>query len=79
MSLQKAKVDRAAAHDSKNTPRERWRRAVFLIGRLQDGNKFLRAAGMVADAEQKHLETQHWLELVDEWVSFHSRHKRSQR
>lgn len=65
-NLTDSKVDRTAAYDNKNSPRERWRRAVFLVGRLQDGNRILRASGIHADAEEKHLETQHWLELVDE-------------
>ncbi|KAF8078714.1 hypothetical protein FPV67DRAFT_74353 [Lyophyllum atratum] len=63
------KVDRAAALDGKNSPRTRWKRAAFLAGRLRDGNRMLEESGYHADAEQKHLETQHWLELIDGLVS----------
>ncbi|KAF9462147.1 hypothetical protein BDZ94DRAFT_1166419 [Collybia nuda] len=63
----KPKVDRAAAYHGKNSPRERWKRAAFLVGRLLDADSALKTPGVhQVDAEQKHLETQHWLELVDE-------------
>ncbi|PSR75871.1 hypothetical protein PHLCEN_2v8785 [Hermanssonia centrifuga] len=59
-------VDRNAAIEGKNTARERWRRAIFLALRLQDGNQML-ADNRVEDADvaRKYLETQHWLELID--------------
>ena len=60
------KVDRDAAADGKNTARERWRRAIFLTLRLQDGNTMLVDERVQhADAARKFLETQHWLELID--------------
>ena len=59
-------VDRDAATDGRNTARERWRRAIFLTLRLQDGNQMLADDGVQdADAARKYLETQHWLELID--------------
>lgn len=59
-------MDRDAATQGKNTARERWRRAIFLTLRLQDGNTML-ADDRVQheDAARKYLETQHWLELID--------------
>ncbi|THH33523.1 hypothetical protein EUX98_g664 [Antrodiella citrinella] len=62
------KVDRDAAHRGDNSPRQRWRRAAFLIGRLGDGNAMLSHSGQAEHAkgaDRKHLETQHWLELID--------------
>jgi len=60
------KVDRDAADKGNNAPRNRWRRAAFLVGRLEDGNEMLTRGGdMHSDAARKHLETQHWLELID--------------
>lgn len=60
------KVDRDAADQGKNTPRDRWRRAAFLVGRLEDGNEMLTRSGeLYSEAARKHLETQHWLELID--------------
>ncbi|KAH8102545.1 hypothetical protein BXZ70DRAFT_788830 [Cristinia sonorae] len=60
------KVDRDAADRGDNSPRQRWRRAVFLLSRLEDGNEMLSQSGAdYADAARKHLETQHWLELID--------------
>lgn len=59
-------VDRNAALQGKNTARERWRRAIFLAMRLQDGNRMLTDAGIQDNgAAKKFLETQHWLELID--------------
>lgn len=65
-ALTPLQVDRNAAEQGKNTARERWRRAIFLALRLQDGNQMLADVG-VADngAAKKFLETQHWLELID--------------
>jgi len=62
------KVDRNAASRGDNDPRQRWHRAVFLIGQLEDGNEMLahpEAGEQYEDASRKHLETQHWLELID--------------
>jgi len=47
------------------TPRERWRRATFLIGQLKFKNDMLRDNGVQVEAQEKHLEAQHWLELID--------------
>ncbi|KAI0080309.1 hypothetical protein K474DRAFT_1590167, partial [Panus rudis PR-1116 ss-1] len=59
-------VDRNAAEEGKNEPKERWRRALFLLGRLEDGNQMLAQTGDEhAEAARKHLETQHWLEMID--------------
>ncbi|RPD81910.1 hypothetical protein L226DRAFT_450567, partial [Lentinus tigrinus ALCF2SS1-7] len=61
-------VDRDAAEQGKNTSRERWKRAAFLAGRLQDGNDMMLQDGESlahTEAARKHLETQHWLELID--------------
>ncbi|CAL1695249.1 unnamed protein product [Somion occarium] len=59
-------IDRQGAEGEKNRPRDRWRRAVFLLGRMEDGNQMLAKTGVEnADAVRKHLETQHWLELID--------------
>ncbi|KAI0673410.1 hypothetical protein C8Q78DRAFT_968069 [Trametes maxima] len=60
------KVDRNAAEEGKNTTRDRWRRSIFLAGRLQDGNDMLsKGQSNHPEAARKHLETQHWLELID--------------
>ncbi|KAF7799268.1 hypothetical protein EIP86_010500 [Pleurotus ostreatoroseus] len=60
------KVDREAAKQGRNQARERWRRAIFLTLRLQDGNQMLDDGKVLdADAARKYLETQHWLELID--------------
>jgi hypothetical protein len=32
---------------------------------LQDKNDMLKEEGVDTDAEEKYLETQHWLELID--------------
>ncbi|KAF8168200.1 hypothetical protein B0H34DRAFT_50830 [Crassisporium funariophilum] len=61
----KLAVDRNAALDGKNSPKERWRRAAFMIAQLKDKNDMLSSNGVKVDAEDKHLETQHWLELID--------------
>ncbi|TFK92774.1 hypothetical protein K466DRAFT_479925, partial [Polyporus arcularius HHB13444] len=61
-------VDRDAAAEGKNTSRDRWKRAAFLAGRLQDGNDVVGQEGdnvVHSEAARKHLETQHWLELID--------------
>ncbi|KAF9015071.1 hypothetical protein BDQ17DRAFT_13607 [Cyathus striatus] len=63
----KLSVDRTAAQNGKNSARDRWRRAAYFAARLQDRNSMLDSIGVHnVDAEEKHLETQHWLELVDD-------------
>ncbi|OBZ79439.1 hypothetical protein A0H81_00828 [Grifola frondosa] len=60
------KVDRTAAEEGKNEKRERWRRGIFLAARLQDGDDMhSKSDDQNIDAVRKHLETQHWLELID--------------
>ncbi|KAH9947146.1 hypothetical protein B0H21DRAFT_778771 [Amylocystis lapponica] len=60
------KIGRDAAEDGKNEHRERWHRAAFLASRLQDGDAVVSGTSTQdEDATRKHLETQHWLELVD--------------
>ncbi|KAK7050871.1 hypothetical protein VNI00_004983 [Paramarasmius palmivorus] len=65
----KLKVGRTAADEGKNSPRERWERAIFFAAQLRDGNAMLKDDHEMNEKEiaevQKHLETQHWLELVD--------------
>ncbi|OSC99473.1 hypothetical protein PYCCODRAFT_1373152, partial [Trametes coccinea BRFM310] len=59
-------VERDAAEEGKNDSRDRWRRSALLAGRLQDGDDMLSKGGEVhPEAARKHLETQHWLELID--------------
>ncbi|TFK41255.1 hypothetical protein BDQ12DRAFT_432311 [Crucibulum laeve] len=63
----KLAVVRAAASEGKNSPRQRWKRAAFLAVRLQDGNEMIgdSSDAQGINAEDKQLEAQHWLELVD--------------
>ena len=72
-------VGRKAAIEGKNDARARWRRNIFLAGRLEDGNSvpidplnppFFDAAGAEEGAlmPRKTMETQHWLELIDGYV-----------
>ncbi|ESK87256.1 iq calmodulin-binding motif protein [Moniliophthora roreri MCA 2997] len=65
----KFKVGRTAADRGKNSPRERWERAIFFASQLRDGNAVLKEDNEMSEEEiadvQKQLETQHWLELVD--------------
>ncbi|EEB87149.1 hypothetical protein MPER_15624, partial [Moniliophthora perniciosa FA553] len=62
-------LGREAADKGKNSPRERWERAIFFASQLRDGNAMLKGNNEMSEQEssevQKHLETQHWLELVD--------------
>lgn len=62
------KVGRMAAERGDNKSRDRWRRGVFFANRLQDGNFTLDGADLQPEENaqlEKHLETQHWLELID--------------
>ncbi|KAK7468805.1 hypothetical protein VKT23_003306 [Stygiomarasmius scandens] len=64
----KFKLERTDANKGKNSSRERWQRAGFYASRLRDENEVLNKADGSLDSNadvQKHLETQHWLELVD--------------
>ncbi|KAI0778456.1 hypothetical protein BD413DRAFT_466113 [Trametes elegans] len=59
-------VDRDAAEQGRNDSRDRWKRGAFLAGRLQDGDDMLsKGESSHPEAARKHLETQHWLELID--------------
>ena len=61
-------VDRDAAEQGKNTARDRWKRGASLASRLKDGNNMLTRTNTLDthnEATRKHLETQHWLELID--------------
>lgn len=72
-----------AADEGKNDPRSRWKRAVFLAARLQNGESIPSAEipdeGGVhpksklipreGEHKSKILETQHWLELIDGYAS----------
>lgn len=66
-------MERISANKNHNTPRQRWKRAGFFASRLNDGNKVMGDAGISQDethADLKYLETQHWLELIDGYVTF---------
>ena len=59
-------LDRDAAGRGENDPKRRWRRAVFFVNRIEDGNEAMAQYGtQYSEAARKHLETQHWLELID--------------
>lgn len=66
----RVQVNRDAALDGKNSPAKRWKRAAFFAGQLQYKNDMLKNEGIESDAEEKFLETQHWLELIDGCVFF---------
>lgn len=56
----------------KNDSRTRWKRAGFLVSRIQDKNTLYARDTSLGDTrsqEDKMLETQHWLELVDAYVN----------
>ncbi|EIW86802.1 hypothetical protein CONPUDRAFT_148852 [Coniophora puteana RWD-64-598 SS2] len=63
-------VDRQGADRGRNDPKTRWKRAAFLAARLQDDNSMYEkdTPEHGIPAEEKILETQHWLELVDAYV-----------
>ncbi|PPQ92698.1 hypothetical protein CVT25_014005 [Psilocybe cyanescens] len=61
----KLAVLRNAALDKSATPRQRWKRAAFFIAQLKFKNTMLSSNGVQVEAEEKHLETQHWLEMID--------------
>ncbi|KAG8691930.1 hypothetical protein FRC11_004859 [Ceratobasidium sp. 423] len=62
-----AKTNLQSAERGENDPKSRFRRAVFLAGRLQDGEALPSDQELEAlpNESSKMLETQHWLELVD--------------
>lgn len=60
-----------AVDKDRNDPRSRWKRAVFLAGRIEDGYALKsnhEALGIPSPQYTKTLETQHWLELIDPFV-----------
>ncbi|KAF5385440.1 hypothetical protein D9757_005361 [Collybiopsis confluens] len=63
------KVHRSSADAGKNSARDRWNRGAFFALRIRDGNDAMSPTDLTsADDEQrgeKHLEEQHWLELID--------------
>ncbi|KAH7340422.1 hypothetical protein B0J17DRAFT_318468 [Rhizoctonia solani] len=62
-----AKTNLRSAERGENDPKSRLRRAVFLAGRLQDGEALPSNQEFegLSDENSKMLETQHWLELID--------------
>ncbi|CAE6525112.1 unnamed protein product [Rhizoctonia solani] len=62
-----AKTNLQSAERGENDPKSRFRRAVFLAGRLQDGEALPSDQELEAPPNEssKMLETQHWLELID--------------
>ncbi|KAG2154757.1 hypothetical protein DEU56DRAFT_710959, partial [Suillus clintonianus] len=62
------KIDRRDADEGKNDPRTRWKRTGFLASRIQDKNTLYASNANLKGQmykDDKMLETQHWLELVD--------------
>ncbi|PPQ62769.1 hypothetical protein CVT24_000463 [Panaeolus cyanescens] len=62
-------ADRQHAFEGRNSPRARWRRAVHFAIMLRDRDTMLKNAGIDLETVDKHLETQHWLELIDGYAS----------
>ncbi|CAE6432773.1 unnamed protein product [Rhizoctonia solani] len=60
-----AQTNLQSAERGENDPKSRLRRAVFLAGRLQDGEALHSDHEGLPDENSKMLETQHWLELID--------------
>ncbi|GAB1517463.1 hypothetical protein RhiXN_01813 [Rhizoctonia solani] len=60
-----ARTNLRSAERGENDPKSRLRRAVFLAGRLQDGEALPSDHEGLPDKNSKMLETQHWLELID--------------
>ncbi|PBK77464.1 hypothetical protein ARMSODRAFT_284296 [Armillaria solidipes] len=64
------KMGRVAANRNENAPSERWKRNIFFASRLQDANNHLQESGVdKPQVKNKELEVQHWLELIDGYVS----------
>ncbi len=63
-------MGRIAANRNDNAPSERWKRSIFFASRLQDANNPLQQSGVdKPQVKKKELEVQHWLELIDGYVS----------
>ena len=66
-----AKTHREAAADGENDPKTRWRRALFMVKQLNNrddvvfGRRPDESVKESSPEEEKHLEAQHWLELID--------------
>ncbi|KAJ3857854.1 hypothetical protein EV368DRAFT_29319, partial [Lentinula lateritia] len=61
-------VHRASADAGKNSAKERWNRGAFFANKIRGGNIVMNKPGVNNTDSlpvQKHLETQHWLELID--------------
>ncbi|KAG8822199.1 hypothetical protein FRC19_006400 [Serendipita sp. 401] len=65
INAEKEAVNEEAERGDKNDPRSRFRRGVFLAGRLEDGDALMTTTEEHDPTYTKALETQHWLELVD--------------
>ncbi|KAG8754119.1 hypothetical protein FRC14_005372 [Serendipita sp. 396] len=65
INAEKEAVNEEAERGDKNDPRSRFRRGVFLAGRLEDGDALMTTTEEQDPKYTKALETQHWLELVD--------------
>lgn len=65
---ERIKIDEQDTNEGKNDPRTRWRRAGFLASRIQNKNTLYARKTNSKDSKHKDdkmLETQYWLELVD--------------
>ncbi|CAE6416722.1 unnamed protein product [Rhizoctonia solani] len=60
-----AQTNLQSAERGENDPKSRLQRAVFLAGRLQDGEALPSDHEGLSNDSSKMLETQHWLELID--------------
>ncbi|KAJ4002405.1 hypothetical protein F5050DRAFT_15437 [Lentinula boryana] len=73
------KLHRTSADAGRNSVKERWNRGAFFASKIRDGNIVMNKQGM-EDSDslpvQKHLETQHWLELIDSKHRYGSNRKR---
>ncbi|KIJ68541.1 hypothetical protein HYDPIDRAFT_82429 [Hydnomerulius pinastri MD-312] len=60
-------LGRRGADRGKNAPRTRWKRTAFLAARIQGSNPTYSKVSELkkAHADEKIMETQQWLELVD--------------
>ncbi|KAG2369408.1 hypothetical protein BDR07DRAFT_1240458, partial [Suillus spraguei] len=69
---ERIKIDEQDTDKGKNDPRTRWRRAGFLASRIQNKNTLYARKTNSKDSKHKDdkmLETQYWLELVDSCVN----------
>ncbi|GJJ09442.1 hypothetical protein Clacol_003664 [Clathrus columnatus] len=68
MERVKLQIGADSANKENNASRSRWRRATMVATHIQDGHGIRNAKRQipVKSTQSKTLETQHWLELVDE-------------